>query len=374
MTISIILCSAIAAIFIGLFVVRQSLVIREPFSNQQWDDEEMKAFLTKHSNHLSHLLFLRDKEIFWSENKKVLILYRKNGRRVTVLGDPIGDYHYLQSGIHEFLMFCQEKQYKPSFYQISEKTKPLFETEGFRFFKLGEEARVPVKQFEMRGKNWAKLRTRLNKFNRKGFQFDVLYPPYSTQLMHEIQSISQSWLGDRNEKSFSVSSFDKNYVSKFPIAILKDPEGEMIAFASLAKEADVNKTIHIDLMRYVQDSPHGTMDVLFVSIMKWASENGFLYCSLGVAPLANVGQSPDDRFSEKIAHHIYQHSKKNYNFKGLKEYKAKFYPEWEPKYFAYRKSFLAITLYHIVQMIQQPPKQQPQSLKKRIGVWLQRAS
>jgi phosphatidylglycerol lysyltransferase len=35
---------------------------------------------------------------------------------------------------------------------------------------------------------------------------------------------------------------------------------------------DYKKSITIDLMRKLADSPHGTMDVLFIHIFKWAKE------------------------------------------------------------------------------------------------------
>lgn len=374
MTITIFISILIVVAMIGLKYWQETKRVSQPYLNEERLEGEITNFLKEHSNHLSHLVYLHDKEVFWSKNKNVMILYRKVGKKAFVLGDPIGKENNLESGFQEFLSFCRHNGLKPAFYQISPQMKDMYEKWGFRFFKLGEEAKVPVEQFEMRGKDWAKLRTRRNKFDRKGYRFHVEYPPYSTRMLAKLSEISRSWLGNRDEKSFSVSSFDEEYVSRFPVATLTNEEGEIIAFATLAEEAKHKKTIHIDLMRYVENSPHGTMDVLFVSIMKWASENGYHYCSLGVAPLANVVETKDAKWSEKIAHLVYEHSKSNYNFKGLKEYKGKFYPIWEPKYLAYKKSFFPITLFQIVKMIQRPPYRPQPAIKKWIGVWIQRAS
>ncbi|WP_243293040.1 phosphatidylglycerol lysyltransferase domain-containing protein [Bacillus sp. FJAT-47783] len=351
-------------ILIGLFFLLMmmggaflysALRIASPFSKNDFNEHEMKKFFNEHSNHLSHLLFLKDKEVFWAQNQQVLFMYRRIGNQLIVLGDPIGPKSFVEKGIEQFLSFCHSNQLTPAFYQVSKESMPLYEKHGFRFFKLGEEAKVNVENFSMRGKYWAKLRTRKNKFDRKGYRFHIKYPPFSQSLLNDLAKISKSWLGNRSEKSFSVSFFDEEYVSKFPVALLTNPDGEIIAFATLAEEAKTKKKLHIDIMRYNRNSPHGTMDVLFVSIFQWACDHGYHFCGLGVAPLANVGETKEARKCEKIAHFLFEHSKYHYNFKGLKEYKGKFSPIWEPKYLAYKKSLLFVLILQIIKIVHQTP-------------------
>jgi phosphatidylglycerol lysyltransferase len=40
-----------------------------------------------------------------------------------------------------------------------------------------------------------------------------------------------------------------------------------------------------------------------------------------------------------------------YNFKGLKEFKSKFASRWEPKYLAYKKTFLPVTILQLLFLI-----------------------
>ncbi len=180
-----------------------------------------------------------------------------------------------------------------------------------------------------------------------------MYPPYSDEFIHQIKEVSDLWLGKRSEKGFSVSFFDMEYISRFPVGVLMDQNEQIVAFATLpSHQNEEEKTIHIDLMRYIPASINGTMDVLFTSIFLWAKELGYHYCSLGMAPLANVGTDGKPKsLYECSARFIYLHGEKLYKFKGLKKYKEKFATDWEPRFIAYKKTTLIGVLGRIIILI-----------------------
>ena len=321
-------------------------------------NEQLQYFLKEQGgNHVSHLIFLKDKNEFWTKDHDVLIVYKQIFNKLVVLGDPIGEESKIQLAISEFDEFCKLKKVKPIFYQVSPKYMGFYHEMGFRFVKLGEEAITKLTCFSLEGKKCAKLRTKMNKLLRKGFTFHVIEPPHTQTILKELKTISDAWLGNNKEKGFSVVSFREDYVSRFPIALLRDSQGQVVAFATLAN--DYKQTLIIDLMRKSEQSPHGAMDVLFVKIFEWAGEQGYQKCSLGVAPLSNVGNHKQSFLSEKIIRLVYLYSNNKYNFKGLKEFKGKFATNWEPKYLAYRKSFLPLIFLQLVCLInrKQPPLQ-----------------
>lgn len=330
------------------------------------DYDELLLFLKKNGgNHISHLIFLQDKQQFWRKDLNVLIVYKKILDKYVVLGDPIGEESNFHIAIKAFNEFCKVKRVKPLYYQVNPRYMHLYHEVGYRFIKLGEEALVDLNNFSIEGKRGAKLRTRLNKFTRNGFTFSVVEPPHTSQLITEIKRISNCWLGEEKEKGFSVVSFSDGYVSRFPIALLCNAQGKIIAFATLAN--DYKHTIAIDLMRNCKNSPHGTMDVLFTNIIMWAKDAGYHNCSLGFAPLANVGNCKQSFMSEKIIHFVYRYGNKKYNFKGLKEFKGKFATDWEPKYLAYKKSFLPIVFLQLVLLINRK-NQDPKTLLNKNSI------
>ncbi len=319
-------------------------------------NDQLQSFLKeKGGNHASHLIYLKDKNEFWTKDHNVLIIYKQIFNKFVVLGDPIGEESQIQSAIYEFHEFCQSKKVKPVFYQVSPKYMQFYHEIGLRFVKLGEEAVVKLTHFSLVGKKAGKLRTSMNKLLGNDFTFRVAEPPHSQKIMKELKAISDSWLGNDKEKGFSVVSFREDYVSRFPVALLHDPEGKIVAFATLA--TDYKQTVIIDLMRKSEQSPHGAMDVLFVKVFEWARNAGYQNCSLGMAPLSNVGNYKHCFFSEKMIRLVYLYGHNKYNFKGLKDFKSKFATDWEPKYLAYKKSFLPIIFLQLVFLINR--KQQP---------------
>lgn len=356
------------------FIKEQGEMIKSPICNIDLQYDELSSFIQDNGgNHASHLIFLKDKEIFWTKERDVLIVYKRIANKLMVLGDPIGAEAKIQESIKDFCEYSKSRGFKPVFYQISPQYMHFYHDSGFRFLKVGEVGLVNLQQFSLEGKQGAKLRTKLNKFTRNSFTVSVVHPPYSTHMLSELKLISDSWLGSQKEKGFSVVSFSKEYVSRFPIALLHNPAGEPIAFATLA--TDHKNTVTIDLMRKYSDTPYGTMDVLFIHIFQWAKNNGYQNCSLGMSPLSNVGNCNHSFTCEKLIRLAYLYGNSFYNFKGLKEFKSKFTTEWEPKYIAYKKTFLPVTFGQLLFLINYKrslidhKKRKNNSIKNAITKW-----
>ena len=130
-----------------------------------------------------------------------------------------------------------------------------------------------------------------NKITKAGYSFDVLQPPFSTEQMHELKAISDSWLDNRKEKGFSLGFFDEAYLQRNPIAVVRNAEGEMVSFANIIPSY-TNEVGTIDLMRHHKEkAPSGSMDFLFIHLFEYMKTENIHYFNLGMAPLANVGQS-----------------------------------------------------------------------------------
>lgn len=80
---------------------------------------------------------------------------------------------------------------------------------------------------------------------------------------------------------------------------------------------------------------HGTMEFLFISLFQHFKEQGYDRFNLGLSALAGVGEDPFSPKLEKALHYLYEHLTRFYNFRGLHEFKEKFHPRWEPRYFIY---------------------------------------
>ncbi|MDA8161153.1 MAG: phosphatidylglycerol lysyltransferase domain-containing protein, partial [Desulfobacteraceae bacterium] len=93
--------------------------------------------------------------------------------------------------------------------------------------------------------------------------------------------------------------------------------------------------ISIDLMRFDHAlAPAGVMDFLFINLMLWGQQAGFTWFDLGMAPLSGLeGRAFAPRW-HYVAAFIARHGEHFYHFQGLRQYKEKFAPVWQPRYLA----------------------------------------
>jgi phosphatidylglycerol lysyltransferase len=334
--------SALIGLTIALLILYAGYVISKP---KKWKFETSIGQEKKILDHLntyqgkifSHLIFLHDKYIFWNSKKNVLISFQQYADKLVILGDPIGEKNEYSNTIEEFQELSDRYGYTPVFYQVSDDMLPYLHGNGYTFFKLGEEAFVELEEFSLTGNRMKWLRALQNKFSKENYQFEWLEPPYTTEIFDELSEISDEWLRGRKEQGFSQGYFDREYLNKAPIAVLKNSEGQIVGFTSIMPVYDDQTTISVDLMRFRRNSPKGTMDYLILRLVNYAKEEGYRRFNMGLAPLANVGLSKYSFLSEKIAAQIFLHGNQLYQFQGLKKFKEKYTNKWESKYLGYRR-------------------------------------
>jgi len=166
--------------------------------------------------------------------------------------------------------------------------------------------------------------------------FSILTPAEVAGQMPTLQEVSDAWLKQKNtkEKRFSLGFFDPDYLRHFPAAIVRR-EDRVVAFANLWTGAE-KQELSVDLMRYLPDCPDGIMDYLFVELLLWGRDQDFQWFNFGMAPLSGLPDRALAPLWSKAGAIIFRHGEHFYNFKGLRRYKEKFDPQWQPKYLACR--------------------------------------
>lgn len=299
--------------------------------------EKARGFFERHGgNSFSHLAFMGDKYLFYGAEERVLIQFGAIRNVFVALGDPVGPDAYIDQAIQAFREFADRHDRVPVFYEVDEDRLHHYHDCGFRLFKLGEEALVPLPDFNLSGKRKGDLRAAVNRSEREGLSFEILNHPLPDAVWDRLQQVSDTWLAERQgaEKGFSLGAFSRDYLEASPIAVVRQQD-EIIAFANLMPCYGQKHEFSIDLMRHVTDAPGGTMDFLFVRLMEYGRDQGYAYFNLGMAPLAGVGETPYAFRSERLASLAYKYGNRLYNYKGLRRYKDKFSPEWRGAYLAY---------------------------------------
>lgn len=339
-----------------LLTLRPQHKVEELFGTA--DMERLRLFLNDvPGNPLTHMLFLGDKSFYWAQGGKVLFAFARVRDKLVVLSDPLGQKSLINEGISEFRQTADNYGLAVVFYQATPALLPIYHEQGYRFFKLGEEALVPLDTFTLSGKKFSDFRSISKRFEREGYLFEVAEAPHAESLLRELRSISDEWLNGRTEKGYSLGWFKEAYLQLAPIALLRSSEGAVLAFASIAPGYDERLTVSIDLMRHRKVTPNGTMDYLFVRLLDWAKSEGYHRFNLGNAPLSSVGENSGALREEKLAHLVYKRGGHWYGFSGLRKYKEKFAPDWEPRYLAYPATLaLPILTLDLVRLVSRHPE------------------
>ncbi|MDU5186022.1 MAG: bifunctional lysylphosphatidylglycerol flippase/synthetase MprF [Finegoldia magna] len=300
------------------------------------DFSKIDKFLDEYGgNEFSHLVYLNDKNVYFDKTNTVMIMYRPVQNSVIVLGDPIGKKENFVEAINDFIIYCNEYHMNVCFYEINGENLELYCDQGFRFVKVGQDATLNLNEFSLVGKKNRTWRHVINNFDKGNYEFKV--EEATDNLLSQMKVVSDKWLGNKNEMGFSLGFFDEDYLKRTKIAcIYKD--NELLAFANLQPFYD-NKTLSIDLMRYDRSNEDGLMDFIFIKLILWGQDNNFEKFYLGMAPLSKVGDKIYSKKKEKILNIVYNTQNKIYNFKGLRNYKDKFKPDWSNKYIAYTSDF-----------------------------------
>jgi phosphatidylglycerol lysyltransferase len=261
-------------------------------------------------------------------------MYQVSGRSWIALGDPVGPDDHHEDLAWAFLELVDQYDGRPVFYEISDEHLSVFVDLGLTLSKLGEEAHVPLEGFSLQGSQRAELRQAVNRATRAGASFEIATARDLPAVMTQLRRVSDNWLARKStaEKRFSLGAFSEAYIGKFDCALVR-VGGEIVAFANLWT-APAGGELSVDLMRYDERAPKGVMDYLFTELMLWGVANGYRWFNLGMAPLAGLEARPLAPLWPRLGNLVFSHGENFYNFEGLRNYKAKFDPQWRPRYLA----------------------------------------
>ena len=87
-------------------------------------------------------------------------------------------------------------------------------------------------------------------------------------------------------------------------------------------------------MRQRGDAPKTTMDFLFTQIILQLRAQGVARFNLGMVPLSGMASHRLAPRWQRLGRLLFNHGENFYNFQGLRSFKEKFDPVWEPRYLA----------------------------------------
>jgi len=329
---------AVAAATLVLLVAVARLVGHAPHEVDPPSDRDLAdagAIIAHQPAAYPNLIYLRDKALLFDEARDGFVMYAVKRRTWIALGDPIGPSSRVGELIRLFIERCDDFGGTAVFYEVGRQHLHRYADFGLAFVKLGEEARVDLTQFSLEGPPGARFRQVLRRLAKDGGTFRVIPAAEVHAVMSRLREVSDDWLAQKTgaEKGFSVGFFDPVYLERFPVAVI-ERDNRIVAFANVWPGPD-RYELSIDLMRYHHDAPTNVMEALIVHLLAWGHEQGYHWFALGMAPMSGSERSPVAPLRARAGNFLYEHGGFLFNFRGLRAYKEKFNPVWEPHYLVY---------------------------------------
>jgi phosphatidylglycerol lysyltransferase len=280
----------------------------------------------------ANLALMGDKHLLFSTQGNAFIMYGRQGRSWISLFDPVGRESEWPELIWRFIELATDHGGRATFYQVRGDSLPLYLDAGMRAFKLGEYAYVQLQDFTIKGSKRSHLRQAINRGERDGLEFALAQPEEVTALLPQLRLVSDAWLDEHEtrEKGFSLGSFEPAYLSRQPFAIVRQ-QGQIVAFANLLC-TQLKSEASVDLMRQLPLAPPGTMDFLFIKLMLYFQSEGYQRFGLGMAPMSGMASHELAPRWHRFGRLLFDYGETFYNFRGLRGFKDKFDPVWEPRY------------------------------------------
>ncbi|MGH7022336.1 MAG: phosphatidylglycerol lysyltransferase domain-containing protein [Caulobacteraceae bacterium] len=282
----------------------------------------------------SNLALRGDKRFLFSASGGSFLMFGVRGRSWIALGSPVGRRADQLELLWRFRELADSHAARAGIYGVGPEGLPDLVELGFAIQKVGETAAVPLESFSVEGRRLGNIRRSWRKTGEEGGCFAVVGAGEAGPIMADLKRVSDEWLSHHagGEKTFSLGGFEAHYVSEFPIAVVR-AGGRIVAFASLWTTG-AGATFSMDLMRYADDAPKNVMDFLFVELMRWGQEQGYRAFEFGMAPLAGLQERRLAPIMSRVGRLLFERGEEIYNFRGVRRFKDKYDPVWQPRYIA----------------------------------------
>ncbi len=280
------------------------------------------------------LAMMGDKSFVFSRSRHAFLMYAKRGRSWVALHDPVGPPKEWPELIGQFVALAHAHGGRAAFYQVRPDALPLYLDAGLKLMKLGEEACIALHNFSLEGPQRTRLRYAMKRGERDGLTTEVVDSACIPDLLPILRDVSNAWLTRRQarEKSFSVAAFDADYLAAQSVMLVRQ-NGRPVAFATFMT-TDLHTEATVGVMRHLPTASPYAMELLFTKLALHLKQEGFRRLSLGMAPLSGLTPKPLAGHWHHIGHLLWRFGGRLYNFRGLRTFKSKFDPDWQPRYLA----------------------------------------
>ncbi|MCL2485385.1 MAG: phosphatidylglycerol lysyltransferase domain-containing protein [Endomicrobia bacterium] len=317
--------------FIFIIVLAEQIFrnfVRKPLT---FDKNDIKNIVDSSDYAYALDALAADKKYIMNDEKNSFVMYAPSGNSWIALSDPVGEESQISETLWKFKEITDEAYVRPAFIGIDGKYIQVYEDIGLDVFKIGEEAKIFLEEFNSEGKEIENFTEITKNVESQGLKYEIVKPENFEKYKSVFAQINKTWSDKHGyiERNFIPGKYDESYMKDMNFSILVKDD-EVCAFSVFSATKNKNE-ISTGVVRHKDCAKEEFTYMMFKNVL-WAKENGYKWFDLG---LAFVESEEDNNELVKQFSKMFAFSEQfEHDEKFLREFKNKFSPQWHDKYIA----------------------------------------
>ncbi|MGY1823133.1 lysine--tRNA ligase [Geodermatophilus sp. SYSU D00079] len=335
------LALGVTGLGVAAVLLFRPLAARRPHTEEDWAHAE-RLVHTHGWDTLAYFALRDDKSFFFSSDGEAFLAYTYLDGYALVSGDPVGARESVVRVLDEFLAMCDERAWTPALLAVREASMPLYASRGFSAFYLGDEAVIDCRRFTLDGAARKGLRAAVRRVGRTHRFRLIAESEAPPALVDQLNAISARWRGKHPERGFTMSlSQDVRGAGanpEFLLCVALDADGRPGGFLRLVPAYGPSFGYTLDLMRHDPGAPNGMTEFLIASTAGALGARGVARLSMNFAMWGRLF-ADDVPFTpaQRVARWAVGALNPFFQIRSLRDFNARFDPEWLPRVLAYRR-------------------------------------
>lgn len=321
------------------------------------------SILRRHAEHTSvFLTFNRETLHYRAPGIDGLIAYRPAGRRHLIqLCGPIAAAADRDALVRSFLGWAREQRRVVMAIQLMRADAEQYVRMGFVTNQVGSSYSIDLDRFSLRGTKFFRLRNKISRATRLGVTVDELTPAdlQRPDIQGELAGIDADWLRAKGrhvkELTFLVGERDGRG-APYRRVFLARHEGRALAYVTYSPVFGAKAGWLYDLTRRHPNSPPGTVELIFSTVVEKLRHEQCHWLHLGLTPFVGLGDEHELAYGSsplvrKLVRALSEHGHAIYPASAQLAFKAKWGPRViEPEYVAFQQSASLPGVWHLMRL------------------------
>jgi phosphatidylglycerol lysyltransferase len=312
------------------FLLLRPVLVRNPATPEE--REQARLLVARHGRTSLARSALRPGTSYFFTAGGSAVAFQLVGRVALAAGTPVGPAEDTVEAIVAFAQHCKKNDWLPVFFQVPARTRDCYTEAGFDGIVIGPESTITFESFHLSRPAYETVRQGVGLLLRQGYSAEQVAPPHGTDLLSKLKLIDDAWktMAGAGDSGAVLGWFDEDLVCQSPLVLAVAPTGFISAFATLHLDPK-EEWVSVDLMRHRPQMGEGALELLLVTILRWARRQEYERVHLGVG----VPEAVDNPGANQALHHLYRGLADSRAAADIFRVKAQFDPSWNPLYLMY---------------------------------------